>query len=566
MGDFTTSEPTSPTSIDLSSNMPTPGNQGEQGSCVGWATAYALKSYQEKVEMGWPLNSSYTIFSPAFIYNQINGGVDNGSYPSDALKLIIEKGAATWASMPYTQYNYTSQPSYEAYQEAQNFKALSYSRISGTSQIKAALINRNVVLIGMKVYSSFSNMELSGANSLYNPNISLETYQGGHAVTIVGYDDDKFGGAFRIINSYGINWGDDGYFYLPYSKVSDVIQVSYILTDKQNGDSTVDEDLPEVVVSNQPNLEVQSWNATYNAKPGGEGELTYTVLNSGTATSDPYFNVSLVLSKDTTFDNSDIYVMYEKIPFELEPATTALRDQSNPRTFNFPQTLESGTYYMAVVVDDLDIISESNEYDNISLGDSTITIESSLPDIAIDSWWANWDWSSGDASLEYRVCNEGLHATTNTDWDINLVLSTTPDPADDPDTYILFYESAQDILEPNSCGYRDSATAVEFNIYYDHWGDPVPNGSYYMSLWVDDLNHEQESNEINNYSVGNNLLTISNTRSLNNNPNTNLNGKVLKSTHETKDSRNTKKQKHYQKAVGAKNEIIFPVIDKQLIK
>lgn len=36
--------------VDLSPSMPPVGNQGEQGSCVAWSTAYATKSFQEYIE------------------------------------------------------------------------------------------------------------------------------------------------------------------------------------------------------------------------------------------------------------------------------------------------------------------------------------------------------------------------------------------------------------------------------------------------------------------------------------------------------------------------------------
>ena len=51
-----------PASIDLSDKLPPIGNQGMQQSCVAWAVAYALKSYQEKVESG-----QQSKFSPSFI-------------------------------------------------------------------------------------------------------------------------------------------------------------------------------------------------------------------------------------------------------------------------------------------------------------------------------------------------------------------------------------------------------------------------------------------------------------------------------------------------------------------
>ncbi|NJN41428.1 MAG: hypothetical protein HC811_03495, partial [Flammeovirgaceae bacterium] len=39
---------------------------------------------------------------------------------------------------------------------------------------------------------------------------------GGHAVTVVGYNDSKFGGAFEIVNSWGKNWATEGFTWLRY--------------------------------------------------------------------------------------------------------------------------------------------------------------------------------------------------------------------------------------------------------------------------------------------------------------------------------------------------------------
>jgi len=80
-----------PPAVDLSVGMPPPGDQGHQNSCVAWAVAYALKSYQENVELHWGLGTSDHVFSPAFIYNQINNGADGGSSFADALNLVSSR-------------------------------------------------------------------------------------------------------------------------------------------------------------------------------------------------------------------------------------------------------------------------------------------------------------------------------------------------------------------------------------------------------------------------------------------------------------------------------------------
>ena len=51
------------------------------------------------------------------------------------------------------------------------------------------------------------------------PNTSVEQFLGGHAVCLVGYDDNLNGGRFIARNSWGTSWGDHGYFYMPYQVI-----------------------------------------------------------------------------------------------------------------------------------------------------------------------------------------------------------------------------------------------------------------------------------------------------------------------------------------------------------
>jgi len=116
-----------PRQVDLSGDLPPPGRQGNQNSCVAWSLAYALKSYHEHREEKWPLTTMFGeaelayVFSPAFIYNQINNGRDGGSYMRDGLNLLSEKGAALWRDMPYREDDYEAQPSGDVFDRARRF-------------------------------------------------------------------------------------------------------------------------------------------------------------------------------------------------------------------------------------------------------------------------------------------------------------------------------------------------------------------------------------------------------------------------------------------------------------
>lgn len=496
--------PTLPQSVDLSPNFPTPGDQGGQGSCVGWATAYACKSYQERREIGWALDTPDHLFSPAFVYNQINGGKDGGSKIPDALTLAVSKGISTLATMPYSDTNHTKQPSAAAKTEAAGFKARRWSTVQGTTGIKTALANGRPAILSMKVYDAFDNI-VPGPNAVYNS--AAGPFRGGHAVTVVGYNNAKFGGSFKIINSWGTDWGDQGFFYLPYSMISKVVREAYVLEDAENTGAPTPPPAP-TPATGLPNLQITSWSASYDPRPGGLGTLKWRVTNAGQATAPANAKLSFMLSTNETFSSSDTLVMYERIPFQLTSGHAAYRDEANAIQFRFPQNLASGTYHMALWIDDETAITESNENDNISRGEGTVTITNTRPDLTVRNWYVYWN-TNGAAQIEYKVANDGASTVTSTAWRINVVLSPDETIGNGNERYI-FTETAGTALQAGYSLNRGPSNRGNFNLLTTTSGASVPAGQYYMAVWVDDQRVIDESNESNNASLGQNMFVISN--------------------------------------------------------
>jgi hypothetical protein len=310
----------------------------------------------------------------------------------------------------------------------------------------------------------------------------------------VGYDDDRYGGALKVINSWSTSWGDGGFFWFPYSAVSDsrAFMGAYSVEDIANADvpvGPVDPSPPPA--GDLPNLEILSWSADYDPRPGGVGSLRFEVVNSGTSAAAAGAYVNLMLSRDERIASDDVFVIYEPIPFDLVPGESAYRDYGNALEFGLPDTLKPGQYLMALWVDDLDTIVESNEGDNVSFGDP-VQIESTLPDLAIYSWYADWHW--GEGSLVYEVVNQGA-APARGGWDVNLMLSADSRLGNGDDVY-LAYETTPFDLGPGESVFRDWRNPFIFDVY------GVPPGGYLMALWVDNLDRVTESNERNNQSWG----------------------------------------------------------------
>lgn len=231
-----------PSSVDLSSDMPPPGNQGNQQSCVAWAVAYALKSYQERVERQWSLSSTSGInadhvFSPSFIYNQINGGVDQGSNFGDAFHVLITQGAAPLSAMPYTSSPFAAVPS-SAKSAAQPFRVDTFRGVdpSNVQELKAQLAAGHPMVIAGRMYQQFISQ---GPNQVWST--ANGPIVGRHAMTLVGYDDGR--GAFKVINSWGNNWGSNGYGWISYDLFGLVIDEAYLAVDLK-GETVATVDVP----------------------------------------------------------------------------------------------------------------------------------------------------------------------------------------------------------------------------------------------------------------------------------------------------------------------------------
>ncbi len=226
-----------PPFVDLAPNLPPPGDQGEQNSCVGWTVAYALKSYQENLEERWGLVAGNgqldpnRIFSPAFVYNQINNGRDGGSLFIDALNLMASTGVATWADMPYVPDDYSRKPPAAAMQAASRFR-IDYWRqvnVKDLKEVKAQLNAGYPVMIGATIDEGFVN-----AQSGYVWRETLGESLGGHAMLLVGYDDQRQ--SIKLINSWGHEWGDGGYGWIDYEHFPRVVNEGYVAKDALNRD------------------------------------------------------------------------------------------------------------------------------------------------------------------------------------------------------------------------------------------------------------------------------------------------------------------------------------------
>ncbi len=192
-------------------------NQYSAGSCVGNGVVGALEFLQIRNGM------EYTDLSRLFVYYNArlqtqDTDKDDGTYIRLAFSTLTTLGTCSEKVWPYDLDNLFVRPSWAAYRDAYPHKITSYYRITETDgqglidAIKRALNAQHPVVFGMKVDSDFLNVDYRGIIDMPK---SGRRDLGGHCMMIVGYDDNVQ--RWIVRNSWGTNWGDNGYCYIPYA-------------------------------------------------------------------------------------------------------------------------------------------------------------------------------------------------------------------------------------------------------------------------------------------------------------------------------------------------------------
>ncbi|MFR0879870.1 MAG: C1 family peptidase [Oscillospiraceae bacterium] len=252
--DYATNSNALPSSIDLSTSeyFPEIGDQGGIGSCLSWASTYYQFTY-EAHKLNNIVTTNSNAYSPAWTYNfTTNGNTSSGSYYTDVYSLLINQGAATMNEMPYNIDNYdTSWPTNtDIMMNALKTRVLSTGKIelsstgtcytsnkdSDLSAVKQLLSSGKVLMVRVQAENQLNNWSFKNAyGSTDTVAYRAAKSDSGHAMTVVGYDDniccDVNGngkieasekGAFKVANSWGTGWGNSGYIWVLYDALNGV--------------------------------------------------------------------------------------------------------------------------------------------------------------------------------------------------------------------------------------------------------------------------------------------------------------------------------------------------------
>lgn len=212
-----------PSMVDLRAGIPTPPwNQSTLGSCTGQSIGKMLEFVRHKqgLEQFKP--------SPLFIYYNervIEGTVpfDRGAQIRNGLKSVGQTGVCPEEDWPYEIKKFAVKPTNKAYANALIHRAIEYQRVEQTlGLMKTCLAEGYPFAGGFKVFQYFESLAKDGMVRMPR---RLDRQVGGHAVMFCGYNDsltyDGQVGMFIVCNSWSIQFGDKGFFYIPYTYIAD---------------------------------------------------------------------------------------------------------------------------------------------------------------------------------------------------------------------------------------------------------------------------------------------------------------------------------------------------------
>lgn len=216
-----------PAAANLLAYTPAIVNQGQQSSCVGFATTYAALTIMATVKSG----QAQTPFSPAYTYNRgvVLDALASGETPDcgrgmmieTALSLLQGFGAQPLESFSYSDLECARIPGYYMDESARKFRISGWARAQTREDILQAIVRNTPVVIGMQIPETFMDYQGGIYADTASPGV------GGHAMTIVGYDDNYQ--VYLVMNSWGPNWGDHGYAWVNYDALESRITMDTLL-------------------------------------------------------------------------------------------------------------------------------------------------------------------------------------------------------------------------------------------------------------------------------------------------------------------------------------------------
>jgi C1A family cysteine protease len=284
-----------PSSFDLRDNevkignkyLPPIYNQGKLGSCTSNALigAFCFDDVQKYDPVDGIERFDGSRLFHYYNERKMDGDIyqDGGSTITQGIKALEKYGVCRESLWPYNDDNeqFEVTPTDEAYGNALHHRIVKTNKLNEMHSrnieqtekgMKNCLLAGFPFCLGIAIYESFENEDVAKEGFVPMPDTRSEEMLGGHAIMCVGYNDDEIDadgnkGCWIMRNSWGEDWGDNGYFYLPYkyllkkSLTSDLWQIRCVTDGYDSCEETnaVDTYQPNFIMGAMYSLKEKIW-------------------------------------------------------------------------------------------------------------------------------------------------------------------------------------------------------------------------------------------------------------------------------------------------------------------
>lgn len=243
--------------VDLRKFFSPVKNQMNLGSCTSFAVVSMYEALMNRNSV-----EGENQMSPAYLYfysNILAGRPGGGSNFHEQIDVLVKHGVCHDLLYPYEPTAKYEKPSDEAEKDAELHRVISAKQlplIDETDKTRTLKHNHRIITsalsegypvgISLKIYDNFGK---SGAFILHPDDSGIVKVDCRHAMVVVGYSEEN---DFYIVrNSWGEEFGDDGYCYVPTAYIDDPEYMNFacIITEISDSSTEISNDIPSTIAN-----------------------------------------------------------------------------------------------------------------------------------------------------------------------------------------------------------------------------------------------------------------------------------------------------------------------------
>jgi len=214
---------------------PTAFDQLQEGSCTAnsWAANFAM--WHGELDPANQYSRNFIYWYERYLHKQT--ATDAGAQSKDGGTVLQKYGACLETLWPYVQAKFATKPTRVACVAAAKNRISEYATLGQQSVTPAAIkqylfdrkndpVHKAGVCYGFDVYDNMESAQTAKDGILHMPTAKMQCL-GGHENLLIGWDDDMTidgcKGAFYSHNSWGVSWGLQGNFWIPYDMFNEKI-------------------------------------------------------------------------------------------------------------------------------------------------------------------------------------------------------------------------------------------------------------------------------------------------------------------------------------------------------